>query len=243
MREHVQVRVGSGTERPIVQRFDATTSDFLLGFGTVFEFAATEFSPGTIVFRVPLREFLNRNAFPIAEAAFTHADVGMHFQAQRVGERMRGGCGTPQIGTDDQPVRNIGTTITYSSRNGVGRLANLPLSDFVDGECRSGLADVAALVGGTSVTHQRDGVHMFRYCAVMLKFDVSRHAAALRCFLDYGMFAKTASLDMKTCLPHLYGKACSYVLFRGFRGLFVGSLRMFELQVDARATFHKRSRR
>ena len=44
MREHVQVRVGSGTERPIVQRFDATTSDFLLGFGTVFEFAATEFS-------------------------------------------------------------------------------------------------------------------------------------------------------------------------------------------------------
>lgn len=51
MREHVQVRVGSGTERPIVQRFDATTSDFLLGFGTVFEFAATEFSPGTIVFR------------------------------------------------------------------------------------------------------------------------------------------------------------------------------------------------
>ena len=62
MREHVQVRVGSGTERPIVQRFDATTSDFLLGFGTVFEFAATEFSPGTIVFRVPLREFLNRNA-------------------------------------------------------------------------------------------------------------------------------------------------------------------------------------
>ena len=29
------------------------------------------------------------------------------------------------------------------------------------------------IVGGTSVTHQRDGVHVFRYCAVMLKFDVS----------------------------------------------------------------------
>lgn len=145
MREHVQVRVGSGTERPIVQRFDTTTSDFLLGFGTVFEFAATEFSPGTIVFRVPLREFLNRNAFPIAEAAFTHADVGMHFQAQRVGERMRGGCGTPQIGTDDQPVRNIGTTINIQFTQCVGRLANLPLSDFVEGNVDLALQTMRAL--------------------------------------------------------------------------------------------------
>ena len=49
------------------------------------------------------------------------------------------------------------------------------------------LQTMLRIVGGTSVTHQRDGVHVFRYCAVMLKFDVSRHAAALRCFLDDGL--------------------------------------------------------
>ena len=86
---------------------------------------------------------------------------------------MRGGCGTSQIGTDDQPVRNIGTTINIQFTQCVGRLANLPLSDFVEGNVDLALQTMLRIVGGTSVTHQRDGVHVFRYCAVMLKFDVS----------------------------------------------------------------------
>ena len=111
----------------------------------------------------------------------------MHLQPERIGKGMRRGRGTPQIRAYDQPVRNIRATVNIQFTQCDRCLANLPLADFVEGNVDLALQTMLRIVGSAPVTYQCDGVHMFRYCAVMLKFDVSRHAAVLRCFLDYGI--------------------------------------------------------
>ena len=45
MREHVQVGIGAGLRRPIVQRLDATPADVLLRFCAILELAAAELGP------------------------------------------------------------------------------------------------------------------------------------------------------------------------------------------------------
>ena len=186
MREHVQIRVGSGTERPIVQCLNATMSHLFLGFRTVFKFTAAELGPRTIVFRIPLRKLLDGNALPVSEAAFAHAASGCtsspsgSAKACAVAEaRPKSEHTTSRFG-----ISGDGQHTVHAMRPLFGEPA---LADFVEGNVDLALQTMLRIVGGAPVTHQRDGVHMFRYCAVMLKFDVSRHAAVLRCFLDYGI--------------------------------------------------------
>lgn len=97
MREHIQIRVTPGTERPIVQRFDATPPHFLFGFSAIFEFSATKFRPGTVILRVTLRQLFDGNALPFAEAAFTQVRVEDYVKSEKVGNGVGGLLGAEKV--------------------------------------------------------------------------------------------------------------------------------------------------
>ena len=139
-----RVRVGSGTERPIVQCLNAATSHLFLGFRTIFKFATAELGPRTIVFRIPLRKLLDGNALPISEATFAHAGVRMHLQA-RADRQMHAPWQRHAL---DQSRRPAGSEYRDDGQHTVHAMR--PLFDepatgrLRRGECRSGLADDVA---------------------------------------------------------------------------------------------------
>lgn len=102
MREHVQICVGSGAERPFLQCRAASLADGGLRLGTMPQFATAIFRPCTVVLRAFALQFGQLLAFPFAEVALPHAGVGVHDQSERVGEGVRRGHGTTQVGCHDE---------------------------------------------------------------------------------------------------------------------------------------------
>ena len=97
MREHIQISIGTGLCGPIIQRFDATTADLLLGLGPMFKLAAAKLGPGTIIIGETPGKLFDGDALPIPEAALAYTDIRMHFETKRIGEGMSRGRGTPEI--------------------------------------------------------------------------------------------------------------------------------------------------
>ena len=161
MREHEQVRVVSGTRGPVLKSLHAALAHSFLGLGSILQLAAPRLHPGTEVLGVAFGQFGHGMAIPITEAAFTDATIidGLD-STQYVGESLRGGVRTLQIGADNEPVVDFLPTIDVQPFQGRGGLLDLPFTHGVQRNVDLALELVSGVVGGASMTDKENGTNM-----------------------------------------------------------------------------------
>ena len=100
-------------------------------------------------------------AVPLAETAFPHARIvdGRHI-AQYVGERLRGGMRTLQIGADNESIVDLRPTIDVQTFQGRGGLLDLPFTHGVQRNIDLALELVGGVIGSASMTNKKNGTNM-----------------------------------------------------------------------------------
>ena len=161
MREHEQVRVVSGTRGPVLKSLHTAFAYGFLGFGTILQFTAPRLHPGTEVLRVAFGQFSHGKAIPIPEAAFTNARIidGLD-STQYVGESLRGGVRTLQIGADNESIVDFRPTIDVQAFQGRGGLLDLPFTHGVQRNIDLALELVGGVIGSASMTNKKNGTNM-----------------------------------------------------------------------------------
>ena len=162
MGEHIEIGIVTGFAPPILERFNPTSTDGFLGFGTVFHFPASMLGPQAEILRVTFSEFFYRNTFPFAKIAFSYAGLRMHGKTERIGESMSGINCPAEIGTDDKLLALTVITLDIKLSQSLCSLLDLPLPHFIQWNIDLSLKPVSGIIGSPAVSYQGYGMYMLR---------------------------------------------------------------------------------